>query len=391
MDISIYFEPVSYEEINFFENPDNGRLGDIIQTTGELEEINNLSSFDIAILGIKEDRNAVNNTGCDEAPHEIRKYLYHLFSGIYTPKIIDLGDIKKGQKISDTYFALRSTVTELLRSNVIPILIGGSQDLTYPLYQAYETLERIINMVSIDNSFDLAKSDDHFDSKSFLSKIILHKPNFLFNYANIGYQTYFVARHAVILMENLFFDIHRLGNIRNNLEEAEPIIRNADLVTFDISAVRQTDAPGNGNASPNGFFGEEVCQLTRYAGMSDKVSSVGFFETNPRIDNKGQTAHLVAQMIWYFIDGFYNRQNDFPLQNKDGFVKYIVNIQDLSEDVVFYKNNKTNRWWMEIPLTEKKHSIYERHLMVPCSYNDYQTACKNNFPDRWWKTYQKLM
>ena len=173
-------------------------------------------------------------------------------------RIADLGNIKRGFEINDTYFAVKSVVAELIQNKIIPVIIGGGQDLTFANYQAYESLGQIINIVQIDSSFDLGESEEENSSRSYVSKIITHQPNYLFNFTNIGYQTYFVDQDAIDLMKNLFFDTYRLGIVRADLEEVEPIVRNADMVSVDISAVRQSDAPGNGNSTPNGFYGEEA-------------------------------------------------------------------------------------------------------------------------------------
>ena len=391
MEISLYLEPVNPANFNFKKSADDSHFGDRVKIFSEKDDEAILNEFDIAILGVHEDRKAVNNTGCARAAGQIREHLYQLYKNSADIRIIDLGDIRQGNEVKDTYFALKEVLIVLLKAEVIPMIIGGSHDLTYAVYMAYESMGKIINMTTVDARFDLAKTDEELHSRSYLSKIILQKPNFLFNFANIGYQTYFVDPGAVKLMNNLFFDVHRLGTVRDHIEEAEPVLRNADTVSFDISSVRQADAPGNGNTSPNGFYGEEACQLMRYAGLSEKVSSVGLFEVNPVHDRCGQTAHLAAQMLWYFLDGFSNRSNDFPDEKNGQYIKYYVDMEGHKEDIVFYKSKSTDRWWMEIPVSEEKRSKYRRHLMIPCSYQDYQTACNNEIPDRWWQTYQKLM
>ncbi len=392
MDISAFFEPV---DLNVFpdttESAGQSRLGSHVRIFSDAADFPDYTTFDLAIIGVKDDRNAVDNEGCAEAPDFVRKYLYQLYPGPFAMKIVDLGNIKKGFNVTDTYFALSSVVAEMVSNNVLPIIIGGSQDLTYANYQAYQSLGQIINIVAVDPMFDLGKSESELSAQSYLSSIILHQPNYLFNYANIGYQTYFIDQDALKLMKNLFFDTYRLGIVRESLEEVEPIVRNADLITFDVSAIRHSDAPGNANATPNGFYGEEACQITRYAGLSDKLTSIGFYEVNPKYDRDGTTAHLVAQMIWYFIEGYYNRAHDFPFRNEEDYLKYRVSISDHKEEIVFFKSKKTDRWWMEIPLPAEQRIKYERHYLVPCSYKDYQTACENDIPDRWWMVYQKLM
>ncbi|MEI7500596.1 MAG: formimidoylglutamase [Bacteroidota bacterium] len=392
MDISAFFEPLDPGEFpHSGETAGQARLGNVIGIYSDTSDFPDYTTYDIALIGVKDDRNAVENEGCGMAPDSIRKYLYRLNPGPHPVKLVDLGNIKRGFSVSDTYFALSSVVAEMISNNVLPVILGGSQDLTYANYQAYQSLGQIINIVAVDPMFDLGKSEQEMDAQSYLSNIILHQPNYLFNYANIGYQTYFVDQDALRLMKNLFFDAYRLGIVRESLEEVEPIVRNADMFSFDISAIRNSDAPGNGNATPNGFYGEEACQIVRYAGLSDKLTSIGFYEVNPKYDKTGQTAHLVAQMIWYFIDGFYNRAHDFPFKNEEDYLKYRVSISDHKEEIVFYKSKKTDRWWMEIPLPAEQRIKYERHYLVPCSYKDYQIACENDIPDRWWMVYQKLM
>ena len=391
MDISFYFEPVELPDYKFKEETTGHRLGDSIRSYVNKDNFPDLGDVDIAIVGVTEERNAVNNIGCAHAPDYIRNHLYKLFRGDFSPQIADLGNIKEGHKIEDTYFALASIVAELIKNKIIPVILGGSQDLTFANYMAYEALGQVINIVGIDSVFDLGKTEQRLDSQSYLNKIILHQPNFLFNFTNIGYQSYFVDPEAIVLMKNLYFDVYRLGEIRKNLEDAEPLVRNADMITLDISAIRQSDAPGNNNASPNGFYGEEICQIMRYAGLSDKLSSIGFYEINPRLDVNNQTAHLVAQMIWYFIDGFYNRKHDHPHKDKRDYVKYTVSIKDHKDQLIFYKSKKSDRWWMDVPVKSNYKNIYERHHLVPCSYSDYEIACKDDIPDRWWQAYQKLM
>ena len=385
MDLSEYFKPL---EATADAVIDKTSLGSTVTRYAEGGAFPSLDEQQIALIGIPEERGAMENKGCGSAPDEIRKYLYRLKKGDHAYKIVDLGNLIPGEKLSDTYAAVSTLVMELMKAQVLPVILGGSQDLTYAQYVAYQRMEETVNIVSVDSHFDLGSTEEKIHAKSYLGKIILHEPNFLFNFSNIGYQTYFVGNDAIQLMDKLYFDTYRLGQMRKDLEETEPIIRNADIFSFDISAVRQSDAPGNAYASPNGFFGDEACQVARYAGMSDKLSSAGFYEVNPSRDN-GQTAHLVAQMIWYFIDGYYNRKKDMPVSNKSGFIKYNVAVKQGEQELVFYKSKKSERWWMDVPYPNEK-ARYHRHHLVPCSYKDYETACSDTMPERWWQAFQKL-
>jgi len=391
MDISIYFEPVKLKGYHHSGHSRRKMMGDVVTAFTQPNDFPSLDDADLAIIGVGEERNAVFNKGCGLAPEAIRKELYKLLQGNFTLKLVDLGNIMVGHTISDTYFALTTVIAELLDRNIVPIILGGSQDLTFAQYKAYEKLGRIINIAGVDSQFDLGTSDEILTSRSYMSHIILQQPNYLFNYTNLGFQTYFVDQQAITLMKNLYFDTYRLGMVRANMEEVEPMVRNADMISVDIGSIRASDAPGNAHASPNGFYGEEICQIMRYAGLSDKLTSLGIYEINPRLDRQSQTAQLSAQMIWYFIDGYYSRKGDFPPDKKNDLVKYTVTMKDFKDEVIFYQSRKSERWWMEVPIRSKHRERYERHHLVPCSYPDYEIACQNALPDRWWQTYQKLM
>lgn len=357
--------------------------------TNENQSSSFFENIQIAIVGVEEDRSAVNNKGSALAANEVRKHLYLLNKGVAFPNIADLGNIKQGHTVNDTYVALSLVVSELVKLKIVPIIIGGSQDLTYAQYLGYELLKQTVDLIIVDSRFDILESTNEINSNTYLHKIILHQPSFLFNVSVIGYQTYFVDDDAINTFEKLYFDMHRLGKLRANIEETEPLIRNADLVSFDISAIRQQDAPGNNILSPNGLYADEACQIARYAGMSDKLTSIGFYEFNPPLDNRNQTAMLLAQMIWCFAEGFANRKNDMPLYDKSNFIKYTASLKNNQYQLVYYKSKKSDKWWMEVKLNGEK-SKYSRHHLIPCSYEDYQSACKDEMPERWWQAYQKL-
>lgn len=393
MSLSDFLSPVDLNSLS----PDDGfytsHLGSKIEVyQTDFPDLDD-NQFDIALIGVLEDRNSINNKGTAKAPDFFRRKLYELNEGNYATRIVDLGNIKSGHQVSDTYVALKLVVAELIRKNIVPVIIGGGQDLTYPQFMAYEELQQKVDLLVVDSHFDLDESlDDTIEtnSASYLNKIFSHQPNFLFNFSNIGYQTFFVDQESLKVMDKLYFDVHRLGDFTNSVSTVEPIIRNANMISFDISAIRSSDAVGNGNVSPNGFYGEDACQIARYAGMNDKLSSIGFYEYNPDHDPKGQTAMLLSQMIWYFIDGFYNRKKEFPMLPKSRYITFRTSLKDGSHELVFVKSKKSDRWWMQVPYPTGS-SRNARHHLVPCRYEDYQLANSGEMPDLWLRTYRKLI
>ena len=380
-----YLTPISEELVEFTATLPELTLGNSIVKHTEAD----FPSFDdvqLAIFNVEESRAAVNNEDAAFGGNQIRKELYQLFPGNWNLNIIDLGTIQAGETLEDTYFAVQSLIKELVKNQITPILLGGSQDLTYAMFKGYEGLEQLVNMVVLDPKFDLGNPDNTISSTSYLGKIILKQPNNLFNFSNIGYQTYYNSQEEIDLMYKLYFDAYRVGEIRRDIKLVEPILRDADIFSIDISAIRYNDAVGNANAVPNGFTGEEACAIMRYAGLSSRLSSVGLFEYNPTLDKANQTAKLSAQMVWYFMEGVNLRIKEHPFVQKEQFKKYTVLLEE--QDVVFYKSIKSARWWMELVIPDNK---YKKTTLLPCSYNDYSLACNGEVPSRWWKAIRKMI
>ncbi|MBI9040518.1 formimidoylglutamase [Lutibacter sp.] len=382
-----YLSPIDDALLMHSKMQSNKPIGQCIDIYTTLGEFPDLEGKKIAIIGVEEDRSAIDNYGTGNNLDTVRKEFYSLYPGNWPINLVDLGNIKKGNSIEDTYFALKSILSSLIKNKIIPIILGGGQDLTYANYRAYDVLEQTVNLACVDNKFDLGSIEADLNSQTFLSKIVMNQPCNLFNYSNIGYQTYFNSQNEIDLLESLFFESHRLGEVSNSLQIVEPVLRDADIVSIDLSAVKNSEAPANNKATPNGFTGAEICAISRYAGISDKVSSFGIYEYNSKYDNKNQTAQLIAQMIWYFIEGVNYRANDYPFGLKDNYQKFIVPIEN--EVLNFFKSNKSGRWWMEISLNEN--NKYKRHALIPCTYQDYISATDQEIPDRWLNTLKKLI
>jgi arginase family enzyme len=376
-----FLKPIDDEVLAYVNGLSSQQLGSkIVFHTGR--QFPDLDKVKIAFIGVLEnrgDKKAISDVNLIP----LRKEIYGLFPGNWDTSIADLGDILAGNSAEDTYFALKKVVASLIKKKITPIVIGGSQDLTYALYRAYDDLEQMVNLVSIDNKFDFGKDEEEVSASSYLTKIIVDEPNNLFNYCNIGYQTYFNSQEEIDLIEKLFFDAYRLGEVSNNISISEPVFRDADLVSIDMNSVKSADSGNFISFAPNGFDGKEICSLARYAGISDKVSSFGIFNHNNLI----QESVIIAQIIWYFIEGFHYRSNEYPFGSKENYLKYIVPLEE--QELVFYKSDKTDRWWIEIPFISNGSNKLKRNTLLPCSYEEYLLACNQELPERWWKAQRK--
>jgi len=345
-----------------------------------------LANIDIVIFGVNEYRNAENSLNENFSLNEVRKTFYNLFPGNWSLNIADIGDLILGDTASDTYLAMQSITSDLLKNNIIPIIIGGTQDLTYANYRSYDFLQKTVNIVNIDSNFDLGDSSKPIKNNSFLGKIILDKPHNLFNYSVLGYQTYFNSQEEIDLMEKLYFEPYRLGELNNNIQNAEPILRDANIVTLDLKSVRSSELSSKQKFSPNGFDGKEICAVSRYAGISNKVSSFGIYEYIPSSEDEA-TEMLIAQILWYFIEGVSCRIVDNNFKKVEDFQKFTVLVD--SQELIFLKSIKSSRWWVEIPFEKNSNNKLEDHSLLPCMHEDYIDATNGVIPERWFKAQKK--
>ena len=361
-------------------------LGKKIKIHSQQNGIPDLDDVQLAIIGVQENRNDVNYIGADLSFDAIRKTLYALFSGNWHTRIADLGDIQPGESVEDTYFAIRTAISVLVEKNIIPIILGGSQDLTYSNYRAYDSIMPMVNIVNIDTNFDLGDANLPIKNNSYVGKIIVEEPYNLFNYTTIGYQTYFNSQEEIDLIEKLYFEAYRLGEISGGINKVEPLLRDAHIVSVDLKSVRAAEVSDNLKYSPNGFSGKEICAISRYAGISNKVSSFGIYEYhNSKNDNA--SSMLISQMIWYFIEGVNCRVKDDNFNNERAFQKFNVLVEE--DELIFYKSLKTGRWWIEIPFLPNVNNKLKKHTLLPCMHADYLQAMQGELPERWYKAYRK--
>lgn len=382
MEFELSFQPLD-EKSNHYKSEQLGN-NIMVYTKGNFP---NLSEADLVFFTVPESRGEFSDNE-HLSFTTIRNELYQLYEGSDRLRIADLGNLILGEKIEDTYQLLTDVLVECEQRNLFSLFIGGTQDLTIAQYNSCQQLGKIVNMLSVDSTFDLGVEDETLSSDSFLSKILNAQPNVLFNYTNVGYQSYLNSQSSIKLIDDLFFEAVRLAKVRDEIEEIEPFFRDADFVSLDLCSIKYSDSPANISASPNGFSSDEICQIMRYAGVSSRLTSLGIYHFDSKRDFGLRTAKLAAQMLWCFFDGFFHKLKQFQPTDSD-MITYHVSLREGEYNCSFYKNKVTEKWWMQIPVLESS-KINERNLYVPCSYNDYLLASQGEMPERWWKAFQKI-
>jgi len=386
LDLNDYFNPVCIEKPGFDILTGNSGFPHNITINTENVQAKDIRGFKVALIGVPDGRNSP-STGSSDAPDIIRQQLYKLARIPGKTKIIDLGNMRQGATFNDTLAGLTDILCNLLREDIFPLIIGGSSALVPAIDRSFSNLKKNYILAAVDPRIDYSNTPDIPESLSYLNTIISNHKSTFSQYINIGYQTYLNDQQVLNRFIRRHSELIRIGDVRQAIYLTEPLFRDSDAAIFDISSVRQSDAPGTAIPSPNGFYGEEICLLSRYAGISDKLKVFGLFEVNPGLDIRFQTSGLAAQIIWFFLEGFSQKQYESPVlsdSNSGRFIKYHVRITDLEEDLIFVRSNLTERWWIE--LTDENNS----NIYVACSHDDYLKANRNEVPDRWVKASNRI-
>jgi formiminoglutamase len=368
-----FLEPLDIYQLSNDEGYTNGQIGKSIAIYQDY--FPDLTDADIVIVGCNESRGdgLINvGTGVDE----IRKELYKLFHWHTNITLADIGNIKTGAQINDSYAALKEVVYALLLQNKTVLILGGGHDLTMAQYHAHSKKGKLLEATIIDALIDIDEEVEIF-SKQFLMQMLTAEPNYIKHYNHIGFQSYFINPSMLETIDKLRFDCYRLGKAKELIEEMEPVLRNSNLVSFDLNALQHAAAPATA-LSPNGFSGEEACNLMQFAGLSSNATSVGLYGYQSLRDANKITAQQASQMIWYFIDGKSKSKYEAAITDKENFNEFHTAFAEV--ETHFLQSKKTGRWWMQLPTKN----------YIACSYNDYIIASKNEIPERWLRAQERL-
>lgn len=368
-----FLEPVNLYALSDDEGFKDTQLGKYVSVNDE--HFPDLSETDFVIVGFGETRGFAPSVTLHEGPDAIRKEFYSLFQWHRDLQIADVGNVKPGATLQDSYAALKSVINELIQHGKRVVILGGSHDLTLAQYQAYADMEQIIEVTCTDAKIDL-DPDSILPADVFLMEMLTGEPNFVRHYNHIGFQSYLVHPAMLETMDKLRFDCYRVGHVKERMEEMEPVIRNSDLFSFDISAIQHCHAPAN-RLTPNGFTGEEACVLMQYAGMSKNVSSIGLYGYLPQHDEHNLTAKQISHMLWYLMDGINKSKHEAKLEDRDSFNEFRLAFAEI--ETTFLQSKKTGRWWMEAPDGN----------MIACSHYDYIVASANDIPERWMRAAER--
>ena len=306
----------------------------------------NKTNFTIAIIG-------VGTKITEKSFLKIRKDFYDLYLNSKGIRILDLGNVEFDEK------NIKKIIADLNSKEINTVF----------LCETDETSATILHLQQSKKSNTVLILPNITSTNKHIAKLSENKISI------IGYQNYFSDKNLVDKLNKNSCKTMRLSEYRAEPSRVEPVLRDSDFLAIDFASVKSSDG-GTAN-SPNGLYAEEICAIANYAGLSNKISQMNIV---CKKNINAVSSQLTAQAIWHFLDGLSNRIVESPKKNK--LKKFIVDMGNSSSNLVFYKSEITNRWWLEV---EKKGKIE----VIPCSFSDYKMACDKDVPMCWIQEIQK--
>lgn len=298
----------------------------------------------------------------------LRKQLYRLSGLDFQLPLFDFGDLVSGKTIKDTHYILQEILSACHYKGTIPVVIGGSADLSFSLFSSLNFHQKNINFTQISNIVSISNDGEEVTEKNFLSRIFSSKNFSIKNYHHLGYQKHLNELDSVKLIREVDFDIVRLADMMNTTVKTEPYFRKSDLITVNCDAVESFGRPFSVHPQVNGLNRREICAYLKEAGLSENLKSVGIFNFNAETADT-LNHQLLAQMIWYLIEGI-NIQKSHPKERS--FETFWLIIDD--SEYAFKRDSFSGLWYFG-----SDDDINQCH---PCSQDDYNSAKRGLFTDR---------
>jgi len=259
---------------------------------------------DYVILGVPFDATSTYRPGSRFGPQAIREAsqtleTYSLRTGLDVEdlKICDVGDLHVLGDVEKTLERLRLVSTEIVKTQKIPVILGGEHTITCG---ATEAFGRDVGILSFDAHMDLR--DEFLGSKlshaTFMRRLSEKiKPDHI---AEVGVRAF--GRDEFQFAKEKGIRIFTGEDIR--LQDPKEIAREVDeelsdfekiYLTLDMDVVDPSCAPAVGNPVPEGITPSKLLDIL-HAVCDQRVVALDLVEVSPHYDT-GQTSVQAAHMI----------------------------------------------------------------------------------------------
>ena len=275
------------------------------------------SGLDVCFVGIPMDIGASNRAGTRHGPRQIRAEScmirpYNMATGaapFENLQVADIGDIAiNTYNLKATCDLIAEGMRDILRFDVIPLVLGGDHTLTYPVLQAVAEKHGPVALVHVDAHADT--SDAMFGEKiahgtpfrrAYEEKLIIPEKTFQIGLRGSGYSLddYQWGRDRgfdVVPAEECW---HKsltplMENVRNKIGESPTYI------SYDIDSLDPAFAPGTGTVEIGGLTTIQALEIIRGCRGLDIIGG-DLVEVSPPYDPLGNTALIAANLLFEML------------------------------------------------------------------------------------------
>lgn len=295
---------------------DDPRLGHLLG--GNPEDPESLSAV---LVGFPVDEGVVRNggrAGAAQGPDRLREWLYGMTPDArrhdafldLLDATADAGNVVGDGSLQSLQAHLGETLAPYLRHDVIPIVLGGGHETTFGHFLGYVEAEQEVAILNWDAHADVRPlKEGRPHSGSSFRQALEHSSGRCRHYTVAGLQPHSAAAAHLQFVES--HDGHYLWAETISgitVEELYDGLSAPTMVTFDLDAVDQAQAPGVSAPAVGGLDQELWLYAAYHAGRCSQVTSIDVAELNPTVDVDDRTARLAALTVMQLLRGLADRQ-----------------------------------------------------------------------------------
>src|SRR6185437_6965738 len=140
--ISDFLDSVNLAELSQDQGYRDGQVGKIIDLYDEA--FPDVYAADLVLVGCEETRGLGRDKRESGGPDAIREQFYQLYYWHHDIKLADVGNIRAGATLTDTYAALKTVLREITAIGKTAVGLGGAHDLAHAHYYPHADKKPVV-------------------------------------------------------------------------------------------------------------------------------------------------------------------------------------------------------------------------------------------------------
>ncbi|MGH7510659.1 MAG: formimidoylglutamase [Gemmatimonadales bacterium] len=289
--------------------PGDRRLGHLLGA-----RLDRTDAPDVVLLGFPSDEGVRRNggrVGAAGGPAAIRAALYAMTPDPRSGRLEellgrarDLGDLEISGDVESDQRRLGDALAPHLGREAFVIVLGGGHEASYGHFLGYASAGRRVEILNWDAHADVRElKQGQAHSGSPFRQAVEDPSGACRRYSVAGLQPHAVARAHLDYVHQHGRVLWRDEVTPDSIDRFYAGLEAPALVSFDLDAVAEAEAPGVSAPNAGGLAGDLWLRAAYGAGRSAAVASADIVELNPAVDRGSQTARLAALTVWWLLRG----------------------------------------------------------------------------------------